>query len=336
MDARKNFLGALGLVFAAVLALGALPVPMDRPPLGTPTPSPTSTPTATPTATPTPTPTRTSTPTPTATATPSPTPIPPTPTPAPSGSHLWLASPLLFDSETEPHQTDYFPYGADRKPFRLHHGTDFPKPAGTPVTAPADGTVFVAGTDKDVQYGARLDFYGNLVILKLDQRFQDRPLYVLFAHLSEVRVQAGQHVESGEVVGLVGGTGAAYGAAHLHVEVRLDDNSYETTRNPLLWLQPASGQGIIAGRVTDSGGRPMPTLAVSFFRASQPSKWWRETMTYADREVNSDQDLHENFALGYVPAGEYLVKVKIGDKAVVRPVTVRPGEIAFVLLRPDE
>ncbi len=338
MDARKTLLGALGLVFAAVLALGVLPVASDRPPLGTPTPSPTRTPTVTPTptSTPTVTPTPTSTPTATAAATPTPTPIPPTPTPATAGSHLWLASPLLFDSEAEPYQADYFPYGADRKPFRLHHGADFPKPAGTPVAAPAAGTVSVAGTDKDLQYGARLDFYGNLVVLQLDRPFQGRPVYVLFGHLSEVGVRAGQHVQEGEVVGLVGGTGAAYGAAHLHVEVRLGENSYDTTRNPLLWLQPGPGQGIIAGSVRDARGKPMPTLAVSFFRAAQPGKWWRETLTYADREVNPDQDLGENFVLGYVPAGEYLVKVKIGDRAIVRPVTVRPDEITFVQIRPEE
>lgn len=338
MDARKNLLGALILVFVAILVLSALPVASGRPALGTPTPSPTatSTVTPTPTRTPTATPTPTFTPTPTATGTPTPTPIPATPTPAPAGSHLWLASPLVFDSESEPYQSDYFPYGADRKPFRLHHGADYPKPGGTPVMAPAAGTIAVAGTDKEVQYGARLDFYGNLVILELDQRFQGRAVYVLFGHLSVVSVQAGQHVEPGEVVALVGGTGAAYGATHLHVEVRLGENTYESTRNPLLWLKPAPGYGVIAGLVLDTQGKPVPTLAVSFFRAAAPGKWWRETLTYAKQEVNPDESLGENFCLGYVPAGNYLVKVKQGDKTIVRPVNVQPGQVAFVLIRPEE
>lgn len=247
-----------------------------------------------------------------------------------------MASPLVFDSESEPYQTDYFPYGADRKPFRLHHGTDFPKAGGAPVRAPASGRVAMAGTDKEVQVGARLDFYGNLVVLELDRRLQGRPVYVLFGHLSEVKVEPGQHVAAGEVVGLVGGTGAAYGATHLHVEVRLDENSYDTTRNPLLWLEPPAGQGIIAGLVLDAKGKPVPTLPVSFFRAAQPGKWWRETLTYAAQEVHPDEALGESFCLGYVPAGDYLVKAKLGDKAIVRPVTVLPGQIAFILIRPED
>jgi len=262
-----------------------------------------------------------------------PTPVLGTPTPLPVEAHLWLTSPLVFDSESEPYKSDYFAYGADRKPYRLHHGADYPKPAGTPVMAPAAGTIAVAGKDKESLYGARLDFYGNLVIVQLDQRFQGRAVYVLFGHLSEVVVQAGQHVESGEVVGLVGGTGAAFGATHLHVEVRLGENRYESTRNPVLWLKPGPGHGVIAGLVLDADGKPVPTLPVSFFRAAEPGKWWREILTYANQEVNPDESLGENFALGYVPAGDYLVKVKLGDKPIVRPVTVRPGQIVFVLIQ---
>jgi murein DD-endopeptidase MepM/ murein hydrolase activator NlpD len=256
-----------------------------------------------------------------------------TPTPLPVETHLWLDSPLVFESEDEPYKSDYFAYGSDRKPYRLHHGADYPKPGGTPVMAPAAGTTIVAGNDKERLYGARLDFYGNLVILQLDQRFQGQAVYVLFGHLSEVDVQVGQHVESGQVVGLVGGTGAAFGATHLHVEVRLGENRYESTRNPVLWLKPQPGHGVIAGLVLDADGKLVPTLPVSFFRAAEPGKWWREVLTYANQEVNPDESLGENFVLGYVPAGDYLVKVKVGGKSIVRPVTVRPGQIVFVVIQ---
>jgi murein DD-endopeptidase MepM/ murein hydrolase activator NlpD len=143
-------------------------------------------------------------------------------------------------------------------------------------------------------------------------------------------------VETGDLVGLVGGTGAAFGANHLHVEIRLGENRYESTRNPVLWLKPQPGYGVIAGLVLDVDGRPVPTLPVSFFRASEPDKWWREILTYASQEVNPDESLGENFALGYVPAGDYLVKVKLGDRAVVRPVTVRSGQIAFAVIEATE
>lgn len=301
-------------------------------PTPTPTPTHTPTPSPTPTHTPTPTPSRTPTITPSPTVTPTPSP-PPTPTPLPPEAHLWLVSPLAFDKPDEPYQTDYLPYGADRKPFRLHHGLDFPKPAGTPVHAVAAATVRVAGDDKEVVYGVRADFYGNLVILELERRFLDQAVYVLYAHLSEVTVKVGQRVGAGDVVGLVGGTGAAYGAAHLHVEVRLGENRYENTRNPLLWIVPDPGHGIIAGIVLDAQGKPLATTPVSFFRAATPAKWWRGTLTYANQEVNPDEVVGESFCLGYVPAGDYLVQVKLGAKYYVQPVYVEPGKIAFVQIR---
>jgi hypothetical protein len=210
-------------------------------------------------------------------------------------------------------------------------------PAGTPILAVAPGTVIVAGNDLDIVYGKKPDFYGNLVIQELDQRFQGRPVYVLYGHMSQVLVQEGQRLEAGEEVGLVGMTGVAIGS-HLHLEVRLDTNEYKNSRNPLLWLRPEADQGHIAGLVLDAQGQPLPEVPVTFFRAAEPSKWWREIQTYGntDKEievpilVNPDDVLGENFALGYVPAGDYLVKVKIGERSYVQEVTVGPGEVAFV------
>jgi murein DD-endopeptidase MepM/ murein hydrolase activator NlpD len=147
-------------------------------------------------------------------------------------------------------------------------------------------------------------------------------------------VEVGQHLQVGDLVGLVGMTGVAIGH-HLHLEVRLDAVVYEATRNPVLWLRPEPGQGILAGLLVDVQGRPLPETPITFFRAAEPDKWWRQTQTYADREVNPDDELGENFALGYVPAGDYLVKAKVGDRIYVRPVTVRAGEIAFVVIETD-
>jgi murein DD-endopeptidase MepM/ murein hydrolase activator NlpD len=208
-------------------------------------------------------------------------------------------------------------------------------PAGTRVLAAAAGTVVVAGNDLETAYGKKLDFYGNLVVQELDARFQDRPVYVLYGHLSQVLVEAGQHLEAGDVLGLVGMTGVAIGH-HLHLEVRLDANSYEHTRNPLLWLRPEPGQGAIAGLLVDAQGQPLAETVVTFFRAAEPAKWWRQIQTYANQEVNPDDALGENFVLAYVPAGEYLVKAKIGEKSYVEPVTVEAGGVAFVTIRAGE
>lgn len=331
---------ALVVGLVALLAVGGAPLVAQPEPLGTPTatstptytPSPTATSTVTPTPTHTPTPTvtptPTHTPTPTATATPT-----ATPTPGSAVDHLWLNPPLAPEAEGDRYPGTYFPYGSTGGGrYHLHHGVDYMNPAGTPVLAAAAGRVLVAGNDLDTVYGVKPDFYGNLVIQELEERFDGQAVYLLYAHLAQVDVTVGQHLAAGDPLGRVGMTGVAIGN-HLHLEVRLGTNGYEHTRNPVLWLRPEPGQGIIAGQVLDAGGQPIPELPVTFFRAAEPNKWWRQIQTYAAEGVNPDDQLGENFALNYVPAGEYLVKVKVADKSIVQPVVVRPGEIGFVVLQ---
>jgi murein DD-endopeptidase MepM/ murein hydrolase activator NlpD len=334
--------GALALVIGLVvlLAAGAAPLAAQPSPLGTPTSTPTQTQTPTQTATPTAThtPTATATPTRTPTSTPTATPMPtltpsPTPTPAAAVDHLWLSPPLGPDAPGDRQPGTYFPYGATGGGrYHLHHGVDYMNPAGTPVLAAAAGRVIVAGNDLDTVYGVKPDFYGNLVIQELDQQFNDQTVFVLYGHLSQVDVAVGQHLAAGEILGRVGMTGVAIGN-HLHLEVRLGVNGYEQTRNPVLWLRPEPDQGIIAGLVLDAAGQPIPEVAITFFRAAEPNQWWQQVQTYANEGVNPDDQLGENFALGYVPAGEYLVKVKVGEKSYVQPVAVQPGDIGFVVLQ---
>jgi hypothetical protein len=82
-----------------------------------------------------------------------------------------------------------------------HKGADFAAPTGTPVLAPADGTVSLA----------RFTFMnGNLVILDHGQN-----LYTIYAHLDAMDVKAGEKVATGEVIGKVGTTGRSTGP-HLH------------------------------------------------------------------------------------------------------------------------
>lgn len=88
-----------------------------------------------------------------------------------------------------------------------HSGTDFGAKAGTPVTAPASGTVALARP---------LYFTGNTVVLD-----HGLGLYSLLAHLQEIGVKEGDHITRGDVVGLVGGTGRVT-APHLHWSVRLN------------------------------------------------------------------------------------------------------------------
>jgi hypothetical protein len=92
--------------------------------------------------------------------------------------------------------------GQSRAP---HSGADFLSPAGTPVHAPAGGTVVVA---------APLYYTGNTVVID-----HGLGLYSLFAHFSEIAVHEGDLVTAGDIVGRVGATGRVTGP-HLHWAVR--------------------------------------------------------------------------------------------------------------------
>jgi murein DD-endopeptidase MepM/ murein hydrolase activator NlpD len=97
----------------------------------------------------------------------------------------------------------------------FHWGIDVATTVGTPVSAAHSGSVHLAGWSGN---------YGNLVILISD----DGSLSTWYGHLSECTVKQGQHVNRGDILGLVGTTGKSTGP-HLHFETRL----LQTPADPL-------------------------------------------------------------------------------------------------------
>lgn len=91
---------------------------------------------------------------------------------------------------------------------RQHNGIDFASRAGTEVLAAGDGLVQVAPKT--------LAGYGNVVYI----RHRDG-LYSLYAQLLEAKVQPGDQVKAGQVIGFVGSTGISIGP-HLHYEIWKD------------------------------------------------------------------------------------------------------------------
>ncbi|MGE4421311.1 MAG: peptidoglycan DD-metalloendopeptidase family protein [Pseudodesulfovibrio sp.] len=89
----------------------------------------------------------------------------------------------------------------------FHKGLDISAPRGTPVYAPARGTVTFAGRDSS---------YGLSIRLKHNASLSTR-----FAHLNRIAIKSGQEVTRGELIGYVGNTGRSTGP-HLHYEVRLN------------------------------------------------------------------------------------------------------------------
>lgn len=100
-------------------------------------------------------------------------------------------------------------FGSERifngKTSSPHLGLDFRVPSGTPIQAMNDGTVLLARP---------LYFEGNFVAIDHGQG-----VLTLYMHLSEFKVNEGEKIKRGQIIGLSGGTGRATGP-HLHVAVR--------------------------------------------------------------------------------------------------------------------
>src|SRR5207244_2411032 len=86
------------------------------------------------------------------------------------------------------------PYTAER---RLHAGLDIANAAGTPVAAPADGTVV---------YAAQESGYGNVVVIDHGSGLKTR-----YGHLSKINVHLGDHVTRGQTIAAVGNSGRSTG-----------------------------------------------------------------------------------------------------------------------------
>ena len=101
-------------------------------------------------------------------------------------------------------------FGKRRHPIsgytRMHKGTDFAAPTGTPVYAAGHGVI-----ERSSRYGG----YGKYVRIRHANGYK-----TAYAHLSRYgpRVKKGRRVRQGDIIGYVGSTGASTGP-HLHYEV---------------------------------------------------------------------------------------------------------------------
>ena len=102
------------------------------------------------------------------------------------------------------------PFGMRKHPIlgfnKMHRGTDFAAPMGTPIMASGDGIVIKAGW---------CGGGGNCVKIKHNTTYQ-----TIYAHMSKFSNLAvpGSRIKQGQVIGYVGSTGMSTGP-HLHYEV---------------------------------------------------------------------------------------------------------------------
>ena len=102
------------------------------------------------------------------------------------------------------------PFGMRKHPIdgfnKMHRGTDFAAPMGTPIMASGDGVIKKAGW---------CGGGGNCVVIKHNSTYQ-----TVYAHMSKFAksIRSGVRVKQGQIIGFVGSTGKSTGP-HLHYEV---------------------------------------------------------------------------------------------------------------------
>ncbi|MCU0447150.1 MAG: M23 family metallopeptidase [Microscillaceae bacterium] len=115
---------------------------------------------------------------------------------------------------------------------RFHHGIDLNLQIGTPIYSVFDGIVRISGFHG---YG-----YGNYIVVR-----HRNGLETLYAHLSTRKVEVGQVVKAGQLIGLGGSTGWSTGP-HLHFEVRYAGNTF----NPTLMYDFSKDEQLITDKFT--------------------------------------------------------------------------------------
>ena len=105
------------------------------------------------------------------------------------------------------------PFGMRKHPIdgfnKMHKGTDFAAPLGTPIMASGSGVIKKAGW---------CGGGGNCVVIKHNSTYQ-----TIYAHMSKFAkgIRGGVRVKQGQTIGYVGSTGKSTGP-HLHYEVLIN------------------------------------------------------------------------------------------------------------------
>lgn len=234
-----------------------------------------------------------------------------------------------------------YPYASTKNgTLEVHHGVEFTNGSGTPVLAAQQGEVVFAGTDERLKLGPYPAFYGNVIILRHPRLYEGLDVYTLYAHLSVIEVSDGQQVDQGDLIGRVGATGAANGS-HLHFEVRLGENAYSRTTNPLLWFAPLDQPDLgktatLAGVIIARWGEPLEQfqLALEKIDSNGQVQAYFYPTTYARAGVDPHPDLNENFVIADLPPGNYRLAF-ISSSFYQVFFNLEAGSLGFVDLRLD-
>ena len=241
--------------------------------------------------------------------------------------HFYFARPIAADNVNWP-LAEYRYGGVFFAPNVVHSGVDIDAAEGTPILAAGPGVVVSAGWGLFTQVeGDERDPYGQAVVIKHDFGYQNQTLYTVYAHMSQVIAYKNQRVETGDVIGLVGDTGATTGP-HLHFEVRLGENTFFKTYNPELWMVPPQGWVVLVGKLTDDKGGPLNQFPVDV-RPLPSEKPLRTVLSYGSGPVNPDPYYQENLVLSDLPAGVYKLSVTVDEREKQFFVEIFPGQVTY-------
>ncbi len=128
-------------------------------------------------------------------------------------------------------------FGFRRHPIlgynKLHQGTDFAAPTGTPIMASGSGVV-----ERASWFGA----YGKFIMIRHNSTYK-----TAYAHLSGFAkgIRSGSRVQQGQVIGYVGSTGRSTGP-HLHYEVLVNGKRVNSQK-----LNLPSGKNLVGAEKED-------------------------------------------------------------------------------------
>ena len=240
--------------------------------------------------------------------------------------HFYFARPIAADNVNWP--LAEYRYGGTFFANVVHTGVDIDANKGTEILAAGPGTVVSAGWGLYTEVeGDISDPYGQAVVIHHDFGYKGQALYTVYAHMSEIIAVVGQHVETGDVLGLVGDTGATTGP-HLHFEIRLGRNTFYTTYNPELWVAPPQGWGILVGQIKDEKGELINQYPIEV-RPLPSGSPVRKVLTYAMGAVNADDYYQENMVLSDLPAGLYKITFEFNEKRHQFWVDIYPGQVTY-------